>query len=484
MFACTGVPFLVPNPPAGRTNGEAAEQKPPPAPQHPATPPIATATPGNNDTIDFATAFAPDTCGNWNVSAPESAAPAARPTTAPIPAYRAIIVPGSTVRVALRRNVSRAMVHTVDTVEVRSSSLRAAARCTGRLLVETKAAGLITISVNDGPRHEVALPCTLAAGSQSNLFDLGEERYRGSLIITGRETLTQALTFVNYLPVEEYLRGVLPLEMGKRGWVEAEALKAQAVAARTYTYKHIADNRGDQPFDVVRTVADQVYGGADAETVETDSAVTATAGIVLTWHGALADAYYHSTCGGATAGVDEAWGKQGREYLSSRSDLAPDGRAYCSISPSFSWEESWDAQDLSKLLHTTVHQAVPDSRFDGKLKEIVVGERFRSGRIKSCRLVGFGGSVECGGDKLRSVLRRKTATGDILRSANFTVVKNGSAHLHAAGHRVRPRRRHVPDGRHRQGAAGAGLRTDPSRLFHRRRAVQGAVKKTVTSNEL
>ena len=227
MLACTGVPFLVPNPPAGKKNGAAAEQKPspkvPPAPQHPAATAAAT-----GDTIDFAAAFAPDTGGNWNVSVPETALPAA-----PAVAYRAISVPGNTVRVALRRNVSRAVVHTGDTVEVRSSSLAAAARCTGRLLVETKAAGLVTISVNDGPRHEVALPCTLSAVHQSNIFDLGEERYRGSLIITGRELIT----FVNYLPVEEYLRGVLPLEMGKRGWVEAEALKAQAVAARTYAYR-------------------------------------------------------------------------------------------------------------------------------------------------------------------------------------------------------------------------------------------------------
>jgi stage II sporulation protein D len=419
MLACTGVPFLVPNPPAGKKNSAAAEKKPEPK----VTPAPVTQTqvqaPTSDDTIDFAAAFAPDTGSErlqWNVEGVS-----ATPAPAAASAYRAIIVPGNTVRVALRRNVSRAVVHTGDTVEVRSSSLAAPARCTGRLLVETKAAGLVTISVNDGPRHEVALPCTLSAVHQSNIFDLGEERYRGSLIITGREFIT----FVNYIPVEVYLRGVLPLEMGKRGWVEAEALKAQAVAARTYAYRHIADNRGDQPFDVVRTVADQVYGGADAETAETDSAVTATAGIVLAWHGALADAYYHSTCGGATAGVDEAWGKPGREYLSSRSDLAPDGRAYCSISPSFSWEESWDAQDLSKILQATVHQAVPGGRFDGKLKEIVVDERFGSGRIKSCRLVGSGGSVECGGDKLRSVLRRKTATGDILRSANFTVVKNG-----------------------------------------------------------
>jgi stage II sporulation protein D len=429
MLACTGVPFLVPNPPAGTKTGAAAPRKTP----APAAPAAQQAI--NNDTIDFAAAFTADTGGNWNVPLPGAAVPAA-PTTAPVTLHGTITVPGKTIRVALRRNVSRTVLHTGDTMAVHSSSLAVPARCSGRLTVETKAAGLITIAVNDGLPHEVALPCTLFSVSQSNLFDIGEERYRGSLIVAGREAITQALTLVNYIAVEDYLRGVLPLEMGKRGWVEAEALKAQAVAARTYAYKHISDNRGDQPFDVVRTIADQVYGGADAETAETDSAVTATAGLVLTWHGSLADAYYHSTCGGATAGVDEAWGRQAREYLSSRSDLAPDGRAYCSFSPSFTWEESWDADDLSRIMHTTARQAVPGSRFSGRLKAILVDERFGSGRIKTCRLVGTGGSVECGSDRLRSVLRRKNASGDILRSANFTVVKNGphTFTLHGRGY--------------------------------------------------
>jgi len=413
LLSCSGVPFLVPNPPGGKkteTAGPGREET-----KRSLPPPVSAA---GADAIDFAVAFAEDTGGRENV--PPAASVEAEKTPLVSGFHNLIVVPGKMIRVALRRNVSRTVLHTSDTMEVHSPSLKIAARCMGRIMVETKGTGYITIIVNDGPPHDVALPCTLTAVRQSNLFDLGEERYRGSLIITGKGVLT----LVNHVAVEEYLRGVVPLEMGKRSREEIEALKAQAVAARTYAYKHIGGNKGES-FDVLRTIADQVYGGADVETVEADYAVNATRDLVLLWRDSLADVYYHSTCGGRTAGIDEAWGNSYREYLCSRNDIASDGQAYCSFSPAYTWEESWDAGDLSKILSTTAGQTVPDARFGGRLRAIKVEQRFGCGRVKMCRLLGTEGSVACGGDKIRFVLRRKSASGEILRSTNFSVEKNG-----------------------------------------------------------
>lgn len=415
--SCTGLPFLMPNPPGGGTRkadtaAAAAASEPKKAVSVPA--PAA-----GVDTIDFAAAFSADTGGT--VIAPPAPPKQAREKTPVVSSpISELPMPGKMIRVALRRNVSKAELQTSEAVEVHSPSLSAPARCTGRLIVEKKVAGYLTITVNNGPPHEVALPCSLIAVNRSNLFSLGGERYRGSIIVNGKEVFS----LINLISVENYLRGVLPIEMGKRGMEEIEALKAQAVAARTYAYKRIACNKG-QPYDILSTTADQVYRGADVESSECNYAINATGDLVLWWHDSLAEVYYHSTCGGRTASVSEVWGSSNRVYLCSKSDSAPDGQAYCSFAPAFSWEESWDAAELSKILRTSARQTLPDAHFGGNLRSVKVEERFGCGRVKLCRITGSEGSFECGGDKLRSVLRRKSAGGDILRSANFTVEKNG-----------------------------------------------------------
>ena len=107
------------------------------------------------------------------------------------------------------------------------------------------------------------------------------------------------LHVVNRVGLEEYLLGVVPLEMGPRVYDELEALKAQAVAARTYAVKR----RGDfsaEGYDLCATARCQVYGGATAEQPLSSQAVKATAGQVLLYAGAPADTLFTSTCGGRT----------------------------------------------------------------------------------------------------------------------------------------------------------------------------------------
>ena len=104
---------------------------------------------------------------------------------------------------------------------------------------------------------------------------------------------------INRVGLEDYLKGVVPGEMGPRVYDEVEALKAQAVAARSYAAKH----RGQfaaEGYDLCATPRCQVYAGAGAENPLSTRAVEETAGEVLLWKGAVADTLFTSTCGGRT----------------------------------------------------------------------------------------------------------------------------------------------------------------------------------------
>jgi len=104
---------------------------------------------------------------------------------------------------------------------------------------------------------------------------------------------------INWIEMENYLLGVVPRELGPEVWPQLQALKAQAVAARTYAWR----NRGqfaEDGYDLCATPRCQVYGGASAEHPLSDRAVSATRGEILAWKGRPIVAYYTATCGGHT----------------------------------------------------------------------------------------------------------------------------------------------------------------------------------------
>lgn len=150
----------------------------------------------------------------------------------------------------------------------------------------------------DGPdgTREVPSPLEVATADGSPV-PVGDSRYRGyvRVVATPRGTLH----VVNRAALEEYLLGVVPLEMGPRVYDEVEALKAQAVAARTYAVKRKGDFSAEG-YDLCATARCQVYGGAGAEQPLSTQAVKETAGEVLLWAGAPADTLFTSTCGGRT----------------------------------------------------------------------------------------------------------------------------------------------------------------------------------------
>ncbi|HWI55346.1 MAG TPA: SpoIID/LytB domain-containing protein [Desulfobacteria bacterium] len=126
-----------------------------------------------------------------------------------------------------------------------------------------------------------------------------------------------SLVVVNELPMEEYLYAVVPREMSN-SW-PLEALKAQAVAARTYTVVNY-NKRIAEGFNVLDTPSDQAYGGAGSEGPNATSAVQGTAGQIITYNGLPISSVYHSTSGGHTESNENAWGTTPMDYLRGKPD--------------------------------------------------------------------------------------------------------------------------------------------------------------------
>ncbi|CAN5838932.1 SpoIID/LytB domain-containing protein [soil metagenome] len=237
---------------------------------------------------------------------------------------------------------------------------------------------------------------------------------------------TGGITLVNRLPLESYLLGVVSAEMGRRNLAELEALKAQAVASRTYALRNLR-RRSALGFDLHAGVADQVYAGSGSETPEGMEAVRSTRGMVLTYAGAPIDAFYYSTCGGQTADGVEAFRAASRPYLRSFADVDEHGTAYCSISPRYRWREEWTGDALRATLRRTlpVSAGVPGERVRN-VRDVWVAQRTGSGRVGRLAISLGSTQVMVEGPRVRQVLR--PASGDLLRSAAFTLTATGAGH--------------------------------------------------------
>ncbi len=241
-------------------------------------------------------------------------------------------------------------------------------------------------------------------------------RYRGELALVAEGS---GVLVLNRLPLEEYLRGVVPLEIGNRPASERAAAEAQAVAARSYARARLRST-GARAFDLGAGTADQVYGGVDAERPTTDAAVRATAGLVVTYAGRLVSAPYHSTCGGSTAESSEVWRARAEPFLRRVSDRKPGGGAWCDAAPRFAWTETLEADALRRMLdrHLATYASVPAGGV-GDVLELRVDETTPSGRAGVLVVRTTRGAFRVRGNDIRSVLR--TRGGETLNSTYFTV---------------------------------------------------------------
>lgn len=352
--------------------------------------------------------------------APPPAPPVIAPNPDATPVSVGLIVDTSAVEVTSTGDFT---VHTEDGREI--GRLRA-----GQVLSVRDAGTTLTIESRGGPAGSAGQPPSQVGGAglrppllirpaNGGTLTLRGQPYRGELRV--QEARGGGLTVVNRLDMETYLLGVVPREIGRFDLDIYEAIKAQAVAARTYAVTYIG-RRAEQGFDVYATTEDQVYGGAGAENETVNRAVRETSGEILAYNGRPITAYYHSTCAGHTAAIDEVWNNPPVPYLVAVRDLDPSGQAYDRVSSRFTWTERWTHAELVGILNRTLADSLRGRRI-GEIRDMRVLERTPSGRVRAMRIETDAGSFTVGRDRVRWILppMRNGAPTGILNSSKFDV---------------------------------------------------------------
>lgn len=260
----------------------------------------------------------------------------------------------------------------------------------------------------------------------SSPVSVGGVWYPGSIRAVPR---ARGLDLLSLVPLETYLEGVVPHEIGEPGPDAYAAVQAQAIAARTYAMSRMRLNR-DKPYDVEAGVMDQVYRGNEKRGRLASSAVRDTRALVLMDGGAMCDAYYSATCGGHTSDIRRIWpDRPAAPYLHGSLDRAGDGESFCSAAKNFRWRYSFSGRSLGETVRRTIPMVLgADASAVGDLIDVRVLERSASGRVQRLEVVTSTGSFVSEGDKIRRVIMLDVARGRILPSTLFDVetVMNGS----------------------------------------------------------
>jgi stage II sporulation protein D len=243
------------------------------------------------------------------------------------------------------------------------------------------------------------------------------DTYRGALRI-GLQATKPLASATNELTLERYLRGVVPAEMPST-W-PAEALRAQAIAARSYAARRLRP--GVSYFDVPDDSSSQVYRGILGEKPTTTAAVADTAGIVLKSGSAIANTLFHSTGGGATEHNENVYvTATGAKvagpvsYLRGSPDRRTNGTAFDAAAPYATWKTAtYTRSQLSAWFGRDSRTSV------GSLTALDLSDRGVSGRLISVTLIGSGGTKTVSGEVFRTVFNANRPAGDpSMRSTLF-----------------------------------------------------------------
>ena len=213
---------------------------------------------------------------------------------------------------------------------------------------------------------------------------IGGVPYRGALEVVPTESDVGSLNAVNALPVDQYVKGVVANE-SPASWPQ-EALRAQAVAARSFA---LTGSVGGNGFDLYDDTRSQVYKGLAAETAATDEAAEATRGQVLLYGGKVAQAYFSACSGGHTESVQNVFFGPPVPYLVG----VPD--PYDGACPLHTWHLKFSQGEIDAKL---------GSYLNGALKQVTITKRGVSPRIVEAKLIGTGGGAGIRGDQLESAL--------------------------------------------------------------------------------
>jgi stage II sporulation protein D len=231
-------------------------------------------------------------------------------------------------------------------------------------------------------------------------------KIRGDLLVNGTHYIGNievwkdkaGMYLINELPLEEYVKNVVSAEIGIN-W-DMEALKTQAVIARTYALYQIALNNNNN-YDLTSSVLHQVYKGATIDP-RISYAVMTTEGEVLKYNGALIEALYHSTCGGRTESSEEVFGKSYPYMKPVESN--------CELSPYWIWERKIPIEEIEKSLNLS------------GIKEISVKSYTSTKRVKTLDIIHSDGTLTIKSNDLR-----KSLGWSRLPSTNFTFTRDNSA---------------------------------------------------------
>jgi stage II sporulation protein D len=240
---------------------------------------------------------------------------------------------------------------------------------------------------------------------QGGYIWIGDRWYRGSVqaIVSGKK-----LVVINHVDLEQYLYSVLGSEMSTN--FPAEALKAQAVAARTYAL-YRSRSATKKLFDVDSTQSSQVYRGLASEANTTQSAVNATSGQIMTYRGKPILAAFHAASGGHTENVEDIWSSR-EPYLRGVQDYDLD-------MPGSEWSKTFSKSELSQGLKLN------------NIQEIVADRTTQYGSVISLKVIG---------DTTKTLTGSQVRTALKLRSLRFTIaptpagfVFTGRGYGHALG---------------------------------------------------
>jgi stage II sporulation protein D len=239
--------------------------------------------------------------------------------------------------------------------------------------------------------------------------------WRGELLVSVGD---DGLIVVNRLRMDDYVRGVVPLEIGTSSSGDVAAVEAQAVTARSYAVTRLGDAR--RGYDMTATTQDQVYGGADAESQVGNASVDATQGLVLMYGGRVVNAPYHANCGGSTAAPQDSWRAEAEPYLQRVSDQIPgSNRYYCDQAPRFRWTRTFGADEIRDAVARYVRTLPGGAGGIGAVTNVAVTAVTPAGRVGTLTVDTDRGRWSLRGNEIRSALR--SPAGELLYSTYFSV---------------------------------------------------------------
>lgn len=251
----------------------------------------------------------------------------------------------------------------------------------------------------------------ISTRAQHPMLSLDGKDYRGLIEF---KSISGQLVAVDVVYIEDYLKGVVPLEIGPTPEDQFEAIKAQAVAARTYSMAHLGQYGDDAGYDLKADIGDQVYEGVAVEQKLINKAIEDTRGVVIVYRDKLIEAYYHSTCGGSTDDIEDVWDKDPQPYLRAVQDDSA-----CKISKYFTWQERFSGDQLIMRLERYLAQERGTEPHLGKLRDVRILDRTPGGRTAAIVFETTSGHFIFNKETVRWVVRRSDDLTSILRSANF-----------------------------------------------------------------